>query len=469
MSILLIRPKNESVTRGVVSTQYPINLGYLASWLKKNKVNVVLLDLEVEELDKNQIIEFIKKERPVLVGLSCMTSTIIAGHNIARLIKENFTGLKTVVGGVHSTAIPERTLEEFTCFDIVVRGEGENSLLELYSTIASGGDISKVKGLVYRNSESSFVDTGLRPLIDDLDILPFPDRELLGIGLYKRTHTSRAFSRSNKNISEIMTARGCSYSCIFCASKVTFGKKVRYRSVENIIDEMEECITKYRTNHFSILDDTFTFRKDLLYPVCDYLKSKRVSWDCFTRVDRLDEELAKRVVDSGCEKISFGLESGSEKILKLIKKGVTIEQIKKAFNICHKYNLRYLEATFMLGNHPLETMEDIDATLNLIMELEPDLMAVSITAPFPGTELNRIMKEGGYLDKEKWDEFVLYGGTPSWKLEHLGIKELIGIQKDFTRKFYLRPGYIFKELRKLKNVKELIYWLRIGVNMVKAS
>ena len=469
MSVLLIRPKNESVPQGIVSTQYPINLGYLASWLKKNNVDVKLLDLEVEELDNSQLLELIKEMKPVIAGFSCMTATIIAGHNIARFIKENFPDIKTVVGGVHSTAIPERTLEEFSCFDIVVRGEGEISLLELYKAIASGGDISKVKGLMYRSRGAGFIDTSLRPLIEDLDILPFPDRGLSHINLYKRTHTSRAFSRLNKNISEIMTARGCPYSCIFCASKVTFGSKVRYRSVKNITAEMEECITKYKTNHFSILDDTFTFKKEVLYPVCDYLKSKHVTWDCFTRVDRLDEELVRKAVESGCEKISFGLESGSEKILKLIKKGITIDGMKKAFSICRKSSLRYIEATFMLGNHPLETMDDIKATMDLIMELDPDLAAFSMTAPFPGTELNKVMKEGGYLDKEKWDEFVLYGGTPSWRFEYLGINELKDIQKDFTKRFYLRPGYIFKELRKLKNLKEFIYWLRIGVSMVRAS
>ncbi|MDP2921140.1 MAG: radical SAM protein [Candidatus Omnitrophota bacterium] len=469
MSVILVRPKNESVPEGVVSTQHPINLGYLASWLKKNNVRTELLDLEVENLGRPAILEIIKKSNPLIVGLSCMTSTITAGHDIAKLVKENFPDLKVVVGGVHSTAIPHRTLKEFPCFDIVMRGEGEITFLELYNTIVSGSDLSKVRGLVYRAQDNNFIDTGLRPLIEDLDILPFPDREFLNADLYKRTHTSRAFSRATKNISEIMTARGCPYSCIFCASKVTFGSKVRYRSVKNIIAEMEECAAKYKTNHFTILDDTFTFKKDVFYPVCDYLKSKKITWDCFTRVDRVDEEMVAKMVESGCEKVSFGLESGSQKMLNLIKKGITIDQIKKAFSICRKSRLRYIEATFMLGNHPLETMDDIKATMDLIIELDPDLMAFSLTAPFPGTELNRIMKEGGYLGEEKWDEFVLYGGTPSWRFGSLKIDELKKIQKDFTRRFYLRPGYIFKELGKIKSLGEFFYWLRIGVSMIKAS
>ena len=467
MSVILIRPRNDSVPRGIVSTQYPLNLGYLASWLKMNKVEVRLLDYEVEDLDKAMLLEQIKTYKPLLVGISCMTPTIKAGHDVARFIKENFPNLKIAVGGAHSTAIPERTLEEFPCFDIVVKGEGENTLLELYESLRSDADLSRVKGLVYRAS-SQIKNTDARPLIDNLDSLPFPDRELLNMDLYKRTHTSRAFSRLDRNIAELITARGCPYDCIFCASKVAFGRRVRYRSVENIISEMEECITKYGANHFSILDDTFTFKKDILYPVCDYLRAKKLTWDCFTRVDRVDEEIIRKVVDSGCEKISFGLESGSERILRLINKNISVSQIKEACRICRKAGLRYLETTFMIGNHPLETMEDIDATITLIREIDPDLIALSITSPFPGTELNRIMKEGGYINTENWDEFVLYGSRPSWRYEYLTVDKLKDIQRRFTRSFYLRANYILRQLRKIKTLKEFLYWSRLAIDTVKA-
>ncbi|MFC1624664.1 B12-binding domain-containing radical SAM protein [Candidatus Omnitrophota bacterium] len=468
MSVILIRPRNANIPKGIVSTQYPLNLGYLASWLTKNKIDVTLLDLEVQELHVEEIDVLIRSVKPLLVGLSCVTSTIKAGHDVATSIKERFPDLKIVVGGVHSTAVPERTLREFPSFDIVVKGEGEESLLELYNTIADGGDLSKVKGLAYRVSDSDVLDTGSRPLINDLDCLPFPDRDLLNVDLYKRTHTSRAFSRLNKNISEIMTARGCPYSCIFCASKVTFGRYVRYRSVENVIGEMEECIAKYKTNHFSMLDDTFTFKKDMLYPVCDYLKTKKVSWDCSTRVDRVSEEMLKRIVESGCEKISFGVESGSEKILKLMGKDISISKIEEACRLSRKVGVRYLETTFMLGNHPLETMDDIHDTINLIMKIDPDLVVFSITSPFPGTELNRIMKEGGYLGTENWDDFIMYGSRPSWRLKYFSIDELKDIQRGFIRKFYLRPSHVLRQIKKIRGPKEFIYWTRLAVNTIKS-
>ncbi|MDO8488614.1 MAG: radical SAM protein [Candidatus Omnitrophota bacterium] len=469
MSVILIRPMNTSIVKGLSCMQYPINLGYLAARLKKEGIDVALIDFEVEAFDGASLLALIKEKNPILIGISCMTATILSGHSLAKFIKDAFGDIPIVVGGVHSTAIPERTLIEFPSFDIVVRGEGEDTLLELYHALANRFSLSSVKGLMYRDGSGSLVATGARALIEDLDCLPFPGRDLVNINLYRSTHVSRGFSRFEKNIAEIITARGCPYGCIFCASKVTFNQRVRYRSVANIISEMDECIKKYKVNHFSMLDDTFTFKKDVLYPVCDYLHSKKVSWDCCTRADRVNEEMIKKMIQSGCEKISFGMESGSERILKLIGKGVTVQQVTDAFSFCRKSGLRYVEATFMIGNHPSETMDDVGKTLGLIKRLSPDLMALSLTAPFPGTELNKIMKESGYLKKENWNEFVLYGGTPSWTYEHLDVQVLKDTQKKFMKQYYLSLPYMIRQLGKTKNLKELGYRFRMALNVLKGS
>lgn len=469
MSVILIRPINTSIARGLTSTQYPINLGYLAARLKNDGIDVALLDFEVEVFDGASLLAFIKEKNPIFIGISCMTATILSGHGLAKFIKGACKDISIVVGGVHSTAIPERTLTEFPFFDIIVQGEGEDTLLDLYRALLNRSSLSLVKGIVYRDGASGLVFTGVRPLIEDLDRLPFPARDLIDINLYRSTHVTRGFSRLEKNIAEILTARGCPYSCIFCASKVTFNRQVRYRSVANIIREMEECIKKYKVNHFSMLDDTFTFKDDVLYPVCDYLHSKKVSWDCCTRADRVNEAMIKKMVESGCEKISFGMESGSERILKLIGKGVTIQEVEDAFGFCRKAGLRYVEATFMIGNHPSETMEDVQKTLKLIKKLSPDLLALSITSPFPGTELNKIMKEAGCLKQENWNEFVLYGGTPSWRYEHLDAEVLQDIQKKFLRQYYLSLFYLIRQAGKIKNLKEFGYRFRMALNVLKGS
>lgn len=467
MSVILIRPRNKSIPREITSTQYPISLGYLAAYLQQNNVTVGLLDYEVQDISEDALIDLIGQQKPILVGISCVTSNINAGHDLAKAVKENFPDIKIIIGGVHATALPQRTLEEFPYFDFVAKGEGERTLLELYNALVSGADPSGVRGLFFRNG-SGFVDTGNRSLVDNLDSLPFPDRKLLDVALYRKTHATRGFSRTVKNIAEIITARGCPFNCIFCAVNVNFDRRVRYRSVANIIAEMEECIERYQVNHFSIMDDTFAFRKDLFYSICDYLKLKKVTWECYMRVNLVDEDILKKAVDSGCEKISFGVESGSEKILKLINKRITIGQIQEAFGLCRKVGLRYIDATFMLGNHPLEMMEDVKMTMDLIIKLNPDFMVFSITIPFPGTELYRTMKEDKFLIKENWNDFVLYGGKPSWTYQYLDGDTLLKTQAAFTRRFYLRPSYIFKQLKKIRSPRELLYWARLGYNMIKS-
>jgi len=426
-----------------------------------------MLDFAVEEPDSKYLINLIKDKKPVLIGISCLTSNIESGHEIAKYIKLVYPDLPVVVGGAHVSALPERTLNEFTAFDIVVKGEGEQTLLELYNVIRKDSDITQVKGVAYRDKNANYIDTGIREAIQDLDILPFPDRECVNMDLYKKTHVTRGISRVNRRIAEILTARGCPYDCIFCASNVTMSKPVRYRSANNIISEIQECIAKYSTDHFSVLDDTFTFREDILYPVCDYFKFKKVTWDCLTRVDRINESMIKTMVGCGCEKISFGVESGSEKILKAISKGITLPQIREAFRICKSSGLRYLEASFMLGSHPFETKQDVQSTLDLALELSPDIMTVSIAVPFPGTELNRLMKAGNYLKQENWNEFVLLGDLPSWKYEYLDPFVLKYLQRKFYKRFYFRITYIIRQLSKLRRLSEFRYWLRIAINMLR--
>ena len=332
MTVLLIRPMTPSSSHsGMVSVQYPINLGYLASYLKEKNIPCIVKDFEVETYTSEAFVSFIKANRPSLIGFSCMTPHIVHGGELAGVVKEYFPDILTVVGGVHASAIPEQTLIEFHQFDVVVRGEGELTLHELYLTWLNKDGLKDVKGIAYRDkSTNKVVLTTTRPMVDNIDKMPFPDRDLVDTEKYKRSHVSRGFSRKTMNIAEITCSRGCPYDCIFCASKVVHSRKVRFRSADNIIAEMEYLRKKYNIDHFSFLDDTFTIRRQLVRQICDYLRENKLTFDIFTRVNDIDEDKINTIVLSGCKKISFGIESGSPKILKLLKKGITINQIEKA-------------------------------------------------------------------------------------------------------------------------------------------
>ncbi len=470
MSVMLIRPMTPSTSHsGIVSIQYPINLGYLASYLKQNNIHCTVCDFEVEPFCEGEFLESISKESPSIVGFSCMTPHIINGGKLAKLVKEHFPDILTVVGGVHASAIPEKTLEEFAAFDVIVRGEGEATLLDLYHSWTKEHKLESVEGIYYRKNGNSVIKANPpRLMIKDLDDIPFPDRELADINLYKKSHVSRGFSRQTKNIAEIMGSRGCPYQCIFCASQVVHTRNARFRTPENIIEEMEHLVNKYGAEHFSFLDDTFTIKRSILYNVCEYMKSKNVTFDCFTRVNDIDEEKLKAMVDAGCKKVSFGIESGSPKMLKLLKKGQTIEQIERAFCLVKDAGMKTVEATFMIGNHPDETREDIEMTRKLIYKVRPDIMGIFITIPYPGTELNRILKERGLLRDENWDEFKLFFGRHSWELGEIPMDELEIILKKITNGYYLSLRYIVSTLMKIRNLYELKYWVSLGMSFVKA-
>ena len=467
MSVYLIRPMTpETSQSGLVSVQYPINMGYLAAYLKNNNISCVVRDFEVEAFTPEEFLESIRQAKPKIVGLSCMTPHIKNGAELASLVKTHFPDILTVVGGVHGSAIPEQTLLEFPEFDVVVVGEGEQTLVELHGN-KSNNPMHQISGIVYWAGDKGINVNKPRQMIKNLDVIPFPDRKLINIENYRKSHVSRGHSRKTKRIAEITCSRGCPYNCIFCASKVVHSRKVRFRSPKNIIAEMEYLVRNYHIEHFSFLDDTFTLRKDILAPVCDYMAKINVTFDSYTRVNDIDEEKIRMMLAGGCRKISFGIESGSPRVLKLIKKGITVEQIEHAFAIARKWNLHTIEATFMIGCHPDETLEDMQMTKELIFRLDPDIMVLNISIPYPGTELNRILKARDILKAENWDEFVLFFSHPSWELGTVPMRQIRRMLKQITYAYFLRPSYLLRTLARNPKGAELKYWFSLGLSFIR--
>ena len=469
MSVMLVRPKTSGRNRSnIVSTQYPINIGYLVSYLKEHNIKCFVNDFEVEPYSDEKFIQSIGKEMPLLIGFSCMTPHVMHAAEMAKLVKKHFPEILTVIGGVHASSIPKQTIEEFPQFDVVALGEGEQTLLELCQRLNDSKTIETILGIAFK--EGSTVRVNLpRPFIEDLNQIPFPERNLIDMKYYKKSHVSRGFSRMVTNIAEIMCSRGCPYNCIFCASKVINSKIVRFRSAENIIAEMETLIKEQNVKHFSFLDDTFTIKKDILRPVCSYMGFQKVTFDCFTRVSDIDEEKMTIMVAGGCKKISFGIESGSPRILKLLKKGITLDQVDKAFSISRKVGLSTIEATFMIGSHPDETIEDVEMTKNLIYKLRPDILGVSIGIPYPGTELNTILKERGLLVKENWDEFRLFLGNPTWESGNISMVKLQQILKGIVYGYYFNPAYLLSSVLRIRSYREFQYLLNLGLSLIKTK
>jgi radical SAM superfamily enzyme YgiQ (UPF0313 family) len=466
MKIILVRPSDPRGNIAFLSHSQPINLAYLAAYLIQHGFQVEIWDYEIEPLTASGFIERIVKAEPQIIGFGCMTPTIINGHRLAQSVKENFPRILTVVGGPHSSAWPKRALEDFPFFDAVVVGEGEETLLALCQAKEKNQDLGTVVGIVYKTAQG-IQEGARRPLIENLDKLPFPSRDLLYLNL-RPGHVSRGISNKLTN-TEIFTSRGCPGNCSFCAIGVTMGPRTRFRSVENVLAEVEECLKKYNFDHFSIADDTFTLDQERAMKICYGLKKLGVrSWHCGgTRVNAVSPEMLKVMVKTGCQKVAFGVESGSPRILELIGKKITIQQVKNAFRWAREAGMRFIEGNYIVGSDPSETKEDLQMTMDLIKETKPDLISMMTIVPYPGTRVYDEMKRKGYIFTENWEKFAMIDQAPLWRTEHFTSKELLKYQKKMLRSFYLRPDYIMRILSKLKSFEEIKYWAETGWGFVQ--
>jgi len=468
LNVLLIQPPlAESVDKEYLSVQIPLNLLYIASSLEKEGVNVKIVDFSVERFIKDKLLNLLSNFRPDIVGFTSMTPSIYSVREISKITKDFDKEILTMLGGIHISALPKRTLLELQDIDVGILGEGEITVKEICELKNSNKPIKNVKGTICHVGKKIKVNKP-RELIKDLDDIPFPARHLLKMDNYAKSHVSRGFSRKYIKIAEIMTSRGCPNRCIFCASRINYGLSLRFRSYENIVNEIEHLIKKYHINHVSIEDDTFTINRKLLSRLCGYLRKRKLTWNCNGRVNTVDFELLKLMKKSGCKKICFGVEAGSPKILKLIKKNITLKQVRNAFKWARKAGIRYVECTFILGSHPDETMADINKTKKLIFELMPDFIAVSIITPFPGTEVYHIMNSRGLLEKDSdWSKFTFINNTPSFKrLTYLSSEALIKKQREILKKYYSSPRYMLSQLIKIRSIGEILYFFNLVVSFI---
>ncbi len=336
-----------------------------------------------------EISETFFKYQPDIVGITVMTPKAASAFTIASLAKQYNKDCSVVFGGPHATLKADEILKNTRDVDFVVSGEGEVVLLELVNALrAKGNNFNTIRGLSYRQGDKGVHNT-MRSFIDDLDCLPFPDRETL---LGSDTYTS-------EDMGLLMGSRGCPYSCSYCATQI-WTRKVRYRSLTNILEEIKYVHHRYGTRQFTFKDDSFTVNRKRVMEFCNKLidAGMKVNWDCNTRVDLVDSELLRTMKKAGCNSIKVGIESGSERILKLMDKGITLERVKEAARLFREVGIHWT-AYFMMGI-PTETKEDVKKTLDLLYKIRPSFASIGVYEPFPGTKLFDVGVEHGLVNKE---------------------------------------------------------------------
>jgi radical SAM superfamily enzyme YgiQ (UPF0313 family) len=396
-----------------------LGLAYIAAYLKKNGYSPIIRDFNVEPGFDN--LKNALKGYDV-IGISFLTSMLPEALMIAKAGHD--IGAKIVMGGPHATALPHDLLKN-GYVDIVVRKEGELTTLDLLKAFEGKKELDDVKGISFRKN-SRIMDTPDREYIENIDSMPFPARELLKNLEYKILYPG---FDPEKPITAMMTSRGCPSKCIFCASNIVFGRKPRYRSPKNIVDEIEEIVNRFGINQINISDDTFTLRPKFVIETCDEIIRRKidVKWACSTRVPNVSLEMLSKMKEAGCTRVGFGIESGSPKILKNIKKGIKVEQAERALKITEEAGLTPI-AYFITGN-PGEDYETIWETVEFLYRNRRYLPHSSLgqfVAPYPGTEVLDIAKSKNHLRTEDWSLY-LHSRKPLIRTEALDYDELTAL------------------------------------------
>lgn len=372
---------------------HPLGLGYITAVLKQNGYNAKVLDMF--DYDWAEVSSSISKENPDIVGVSCLTNARANSLRTAKIAKEVNPQAKVILGGPHASCMYKQILEHYPV-DAVVIGEGEITAVELTRAFEAGSDLKAVAGIAYKKNGEVTV-TGARAFIRDLDSLPFPAHEQFDLSRYKKEGVD-----VNKRMVDIITSRGCPFKCLFCSSCKFWGKIWRYRSVKNIVDEIELLNKGLGVDAFNFSDDIFTIRKGNVIEMCKEILERglRITWFAQSRVNCISEEMLGWMKKAGCKTIAFGIESGSPRILKTIDKDITVEQAIGAFRITKEAGLN-ADAFFMVGN-PGETEESIEETCALIDKTMPHHIVVSVTAVYPESGLYELARKNNMLDENYW-------------------------------------------------------------------
>ena len=362
-----------------------------------------------------------------------MTPMVPSTMLAAKISEEACPNATVVLGGPHATFMDKEILQEQQSVDVIVRGEGELSLLELTQKIISQESLSNVEGLTFRK-DGQIQQNAIRPYIQNLDELPFPAYKHFPLDKY------RLFG---KLFFPVITSRGCPFQCSFCTTSRTLGKQYRTRTPKNIGDELELLKNQYHADSFTFYDDTLTLDKQRIFAICDEIKNRKINipWDCQTRVDQISEEILAKMKQTNCQQVFFGAESGCQDVLNWVKKRTTVAQNEAAIKMAKKAGL-FVAISIIIG-YPGETAEMRKETIDFLRRAEPDDVYLCIATPYPGTDLRVLVEQMGLKMSGDWEKYDTT--TPVFENPLLPDAEALRIRKQFYDGFY-SPKYALKHL-----------------------
>jgi anaerobic magnesium-protoporphyrin IX monomethyl ester cyclase len=475
LKILLIDPPFYRLT-GFYYRFFPVGLAYLSAYLKKSGHDVKIYNADINinpsRMDYSRLTDYydaylsglkddanpawqeietiVKDYQPKVVGITAMTVKIASAYKTAAHIKKIDPNITVILGGNHPTLKPEEVMSNTTNIDGLVMGEGEISFSKLVAAIDEKKIPEHIDGVTIRIKGIPFFGAPA-PLIEDLNSLPFPDRDF---AIDKR-YTS-------EDLGIMLTSRGCPYGCNYCSARNIWGKKIRFRSIANVIDEIKLLTDNYRVRHLTIKDDIFTINRQRVYEFCEALNSSglKLTWECNSRADLVDRDTIKYMRKSGCRNIKIGVEAGDDDTLRKLNKNISIQKVQKAAKILRKSKVHWT-AYFMMGL-PGEKASEIENTFRFMKKIKPDFASISTYENYPGTPLFEMAKKAG-LVKDEMTLAAFYNTPPNqYYLKEKGKfsdvidkNEFKELELDMKSKFHKYNKNLFRILKRVTSRKDL--------------
>jgi len=410
----------------------PLGLAYMAAVLEQNNFEVKIIDCPVSGIDHEKLKTELSSFQPTIVGIGCMTPIVESALKSAHTAKEVCPNAKVVMGGPHATFADKQILTDEKDIDLVVRGEGEETILELAKQPPELKKISEIKGITFRHN-NQIIRSPDRPFIQNLDALPLPAYKYVPIEKYRIT---------GMKLLPIISSRGCPFQCSFCVASQMFGAKFRARSAKNVLDELQWLKDDYGAEGIAFQDDTLTFDRKRATEICDGMIERKLNlhWGCGTRADVVTKEVLTKMSKAGCDEICFGVESGCQRIRDSLKKRVTTEQCENAIKWAKEAGI-FVTVSVIIG-YPGETKDTLQESFNFIEKSEPDDVWLCHATPYLGTELRALVESHGWKMSQDWKLYNTM--NPIFEDPLLPAKDIAEMRKNFYNKFY-NSRYIVRQ------------------------
>jgi len=440
-TILLIRPDlPKEYPMGKLPPFVPLGLGFLAGALNRAGYNVEILDNYLYGKTDYELLEDVKSIRPDLTGITVSVATTPTVSSIVSALKEE--NIPLVIGGPQVTVDPIGTLKRVNA-EIGVVGEGENTLLELCQVLTKKGNLSldylkKIDGLVLKDKNGEYFLTPKRNFIENLDDLPFIPLSLFPYRNYQKNTPELKASP----LGWMSTSRGCPWNCSFCSNILVWGQQYRCMGPNRVVDEMQYLANKFGVRAIIFREDNFVVNRERVKKICSLINERKlqIEWMCESRVDTVDEELLTLMKEAGCGSIYFGVESGTQKVLDFLRKGITLEETERALNLCKKTGIRSI-ASIMLGI-PTQTLDENYESIRFVKKLDPDIVYFNLFTGLPGTELYDYILEHNLIYK-KWEEIILPNS------EALTWPEKIKLKQKAELLYNISPKVLFRHVKRI--------------------